>query len=127
MTKARVVIENITPQVDCGRFPVKRTIGEPVTVEADVFADGHDMVACVLLYRVRGTEEWQRAPMSALVNDRWTARFTPRELGQYEYTVSAWVDRLATWRRDLAKKEAAGQDVRVDLLRGKQLEKQGID
>ena len=127
MTKARVVIENITPQVNCGQFPVKRTVGEPVVVEADVFADGHDVVACVLLYRSQKSEEWQRVPMAPLVNDRWTARFTPRELGQYQYTISAWVDHLATWRRDLAKKEAAGQDVRVDLLRGKELEKHGID
>jgi starch synthase (maltosyl-transferring) len=127
MTKARVVIENITPQVNCGRFPVKRTLGEPVIVEADVFADGHDVVACVLLYRAQGSESWNRVPMAPLVNDRWTARFTPRELGHYQFTVSAWVDHLATWRRDLAKKEAAGQDVRVDLLRGKELEKQGID
>jgi starch synthase (maltosyl-transferring) len=127
MTKARVVIENLTPQVNCGEFPAKRTVGEPVIVEADVFADGHDVVACVLLYRSPNAESWNRVPMAPLVNDRWTARFTPRELGRYEFTVSAWVDHLATWRRDLAKKEAAGQDVRVDLLRGKELEKQGID
>jgi starch synthase (maltosyl-transferring) len=127
MSKARVVIENISPQVNCGEFPVKRTVGEPVTVEADVFADGHDVVTCVLLYRSARATEWSRIPMSPLGNDRWTARFVPRELGQYQYTVSAWVDHLATWRRDLAKKEAAGQDVRVDLLRGKELEKQGID
>jgi starch synthase (maltosyl-transferring) len=127
MTKARVVIENITPQVDCGRFPVKRTIGEPVIVEADVFADGHDIVTCALLYRCTSTEEWQRVPMAPLGNDRWSARFVPRELGHYEYTISAWVDHFATWRRDLAKREAAGQDVRVELLRGKQLEKAGID
>jgi starch synthase (maltosyl-transferring) len=127
MSKARVVIENISPQVNCGEFPVKRTVGEPVTVEADVFADGHDVVACVLLYRSAKAKEWNRIPMSPLGNDRWTARFVPREQGQYQYTVSAWVDHLATWRRDLAKKEAAGQDVRVDLLRGKELEKQGVD
>src|SRR5690242_9227431 len=127
MSKARVVIENIAPQVNCGEFPVKRTVGEPVVVEADVFADGHDVVACVLMYRSARTQEWNRIPMSPLGNDRWTARFVPREIGQYQYTVSAWVDHLATWRRDLAKKEAAGQDVRVDLLRGQQLEKEGID
>ncbi|HVY81082.1 MAG TPA: alpha-1,4-glucan--maltose-1-phosphate maltosyltransferase [Steroidobacteraceae bacterium] len=127
MSKARVVIENITPQVDCGRFPVKRTVGEPVTVEADVFADGHDVVSCALLHRERGSEEWQHVPMTSMGNDRWCARFVPRRLGFYEFTVCGWVDHLATWRRDLAKKEAAGQDVRVDLLRGKQLEKEGVD
>jgi len=127
MSKARVVIENITPQVSCGQFPVKRTVGEAVVVEADVFADEHDIVTCVMLYRHERTNEWSRVPMTPLVNDRWTARFVPRELGHYLYTVTAWIDHLATWKRDLAKKEAAGQDVRVDLMRGKQLEKEGID
>ena len=127
MSKARVVIENITPHIDCGHFPIKRVTGEPVVVEADVFADGHDVVTCVLLYRAERANDWSRVPMAPLGNDRWQARFIPREMGRYLYTVTAWVDHLATWKRDLAKKEEAGQDVRVDLLRGKQLEKEGID
>jgi starch synthase (maltosyl-transferring) len=127
MTQVRVVIENITPQVDCGRFPIKRVTGEAVAVEADVFADGHDVVRCVLLYRSERAAEWSRVPMAPLGNDRWTARFVPREMGRYRYTVRAWVDHLATWRRDIAKKQEAGQDVSVDLLRGKQLEQQGVD
>ena len=127
MTKVRVVIENITPQVDCGRFPIKRVVGEAVAVEADVFADGHDVVRCVLLYRSERAAEWSRIPMAPLGNDRWTARFVPREMGRYRFTVSAWVDHLSTWRRDLAKKQEAGQDVSVDLLRGEQLEKEGVD
>jgi starch synthase (maltosyl-transferring) len=127
MSKARVVIENITPQVDCGRFPAKRVVGEAVIVEADVFTDGHDVVSCVLLHRRDGAAEWVEAPMSPLHNDRWIARFTPTDMGRYLYTVRAWVDHLATSRRDIAKKQAAGQDVSVDLLRGKQLEKSGID
>ena len=127
MTKARVVIENIAPQVDCGLFPIKRVVGEPVVVEADVFADGHDVVSCVLLYRSGRAAEWSRIPMAPLGNDRWTARFVPREMGRYQYSVLGWIDHLATWRRDIAKKQEAGQDVSVDLLRGKQLEQEGID
>jgi len=127
MTRARVVIENITPQIDCGRFPVKRVVGEPVNVEADVFADGHDVVAAELLYRSERATEWNHIPMTSLGNDRWTARFVPREMGRYAFTVRAWVDHLATWRRDLAKKQQAGQDVTVDLMRGKQLEQEGLD
>jgi starch synthase (maltosyl-transferring) len=127
MTKVRVVIENITPQVDCGRFPIKRVVGEAVAVEADAFADGHDVVRCVLLYRSERAAEWSRIPMAPLGNDRWTARFVPREMGRYRFTVSAWVDHLSTWRRDLAKKQEAGQDVSVDLLRGEQLEREGVD
>jgi starch synthase (maltosyl-transferring) len=127
MSKARVVIENITPQVDCGQFPVKRVVGEAVIVEADVFTDGHDVVSCVLLHRREGTREWTEVAMSPMHNDRWFARFVPLEMGRYEYTVRAWVAHRATWKRDLAKKQAAGQDVTVDLLRGKQLEKEGVD
>jgi starch synthase (maltosyl-transferring) len=127
MSKARVVIENITPRVDCGEFPVKRVIGEVVMVEADVFTDGHDVVSCVMRYRAESATQWTEVAMSPMHNDRWMARFVPTQMGRYIYTVRAWVDHLATWKRDLAKKQAAGQDVSVDLLRGKQLEQEGID
>jgi starch synthase (maltosyl-transferring) len=127
MSRARVVIENITPQVDCGQFPVKRVVGEAVLVEADAFADGHDLVSCQLLYRSERETNWTEISMAALPDDRWSARFVPREVGRYLYTVRAWVDHYATWRRDVARKQAAGQDVKIDLLRGKQLEAGGTD
>jgi starch synthase (maltosyl-transferring) len=127
MTRARAVIENITPRIDGGRFAVKRIRGDTVSVSADVFADGHDLVACAVLFRRRGEPEWQRVPMSGAGNDRFTARFTVRELGRYEFTVEAWVDHFATWKRDIAKKRAAGQDTRVDEERGAQLEQAGLD
>ena len=94
MSKVRVVIENITPQVDCGRFPAKRAIGESVAVEADVFTDGHDAVAATLFYRHESTPDWHAVPMSALGNDRWQARFTVQTLGRYLFTVGGWVDHL---------------------------------
>ena len=121
MSKARVVIENIMPQVDGGRFPVKRVTGETVTVEADIFADGHDAVSCVLHYRPEHSPDWHTVPMTPLGNDRWQARFTVHTLGRYLYTVSGWVDHIETWRRDLAKKHAAGQDIEIELQRGAQL------
>jgi starch synthase (maltosyl-transferring) len=127
MSRARVVIENISPQVDCGLFPVKRVAGEAVMVEADVFTDGHDQICCVLLYRSERDSTWTEVPMTAGQNDRWFARFVPQETGHYLFTIRAWVDHLATWRRDLAKKQAAGQDVSVDLLRGEQLQAAGVD
>ncbi len=98
-----------------------------MVVEADVFTDGHDVVTCLLLHRREGASEWTEVAMSPMHNDRWFARFVPQEMGKYHYTVRAWVDHLATWKRDIAKKQAAGQDVAVDLLRGKQLEKAGVD
>jgi starch synthase (maltosyl-transferring) len=117
----RVVVEGVRPQVDAGRFPIKRVPGERVTVTADVFADGHDELAAVLLYRRAGDDAWREAPMAATTNDGWQAGFIVESIGRYEYTVEGWVDRFATWRRDLAKKAEAGQDVASELLEGSEL------
>ena len=127
MTRARVVIENVTPQVDGGRFAAKRIRGDTVSVSADVFADGHDLVACAVLFRRHREPEWRRVAMRSAGNDRFAADFTVTELGRYEFTVEAWVDHLATWKRDITKKRAAGQDTRVDELRGTQIERVGVD
>jgi starch synthase (maltosyl-transferring) len=114
----RVVVENLHPQVDGGRFPVKRTVGEVLTVNADIFADGHDTLAAVLLYRRAGDPGWRELPMSMVGNDRWTASFAIDQLRPYEYTVEAWVDRFESWRLELSKKVGAGQDVKSELLEG---------
>src|SRR5574339_899468 len=114
----RVVIEAVEPQVDCGRFPIKRTVGEEVVVTADVYADGHEAVAAVVLFRKAGDQQWREAPMRPLDNDRWQGVFTVDTLGRYEYSVEAWADRFASWRQDLSKKAGAGQDVSLELLEG---------
>jgi len=114
----RIVIESVVPEIDCGRFPIKRTLGEDVVVEADIFADGHDVLAAVLLYRHLDETGWREAPLEELVNDRWRGRFPVDRLGRYVYTLRAWVDPFATWRRDLAKKVEAGVEVDVDLRVG---------
>jgi starch synthase (maltosyl-transferring) len=119
--RRRVVIEGVRPEIDCGRFPIKRTLGETVEVEADVFADGHDVLACVLRYRREEEAGWTEVDMEPLPNDRWRGRFPVSELGSYRYTLLGWVDRFATWRRDLERKVAAGQDVSADLLVGADL------
>lgn len=119
--RARVVIEAVKPEVDGGRFPIKRTVGERVVVEADAFTDGHDAIACVLRYRKDGNVVWSETPMTALGNDRWAAAFTVQELGTYRYTVMAWVDPFATWRHDLGKRIEAGQDLTVPFQIGAQL------
>ncbi len=117
----RVVIEGVSPEIDCGRFPIKRVVGEAVVVEADVFADGHDVLAAALLHRREGEEAWSERPMAPLGNDRWRAAFPVTDLGRYRYTVAGWVDRFASWRRDLEKRLAAGQEVAVDLAIGAEL------
>ena len=119
--RRRVVIEGVYPEIAGGRFPIKRTVGERVVVEADVLVDGHDELAGELLYRRAADSDWHRAPLVPLGNDRWRGEFRVHELGDYVYTLRAWVDRFATWRRDLAKKADADQDVGVDLLVGAQL------
>jgi starch synthase (maltosyl-transferring) len=115
-TLRRVIIEGVTPQIDEGRFPVKRTRGEDVVVEADAFADGHDVLAAVVLWRRCGDEAWHETPMAPLGNDRWRAVFTVTDYRDHEFTVEAWVDRAATLRDALEKKLAAGQDVSSDRL-----------
>lgn len=116
--RTRVVIEHVTPEIDGGRFPVKRTAGDIVVVEADIFADGHDALSGRLLYRKEEDCDWTEVPLAFLVNDRWTGAFRVTETGRYVYTVTAWVDRFKSWRRDLTKKVEAGQDVAMDLLIG---------
>jgi len=115
---SRVVIENVVPQVDAGRFPIKRVVGERVSVSADIFADGHDKLAARLLFRCAGDAQWHEVPMRPLVNDRWEAEFRVTDLGTYEYTVRAWIDRFASWQDGLRKKSAVGQDVANELKEG---------
>ena len=117
----RVAVERVTPEIDAGRFPAKRTIGERVQVRAEIHADGHDVLAGVLLHRVEGAERWVETLLTPLGNDLWTASFVVAELRTHHYTVEAWVDEHASWRRSLEKKAAAGVAAEVDLLVGKGL------
>jgi len=116
--RLRAVIEKVKPEIDGGRFPAKRVVGERMTVEADIFTDGHDALAAALLYRRNSDSHWSETPMESLDNDRWRATFEVTEIGAYLYTLQAWVDRFESWRQGLAKKLQAGQDVAIDLLIG---------
>src|SRR5215831_7379259 len=117
----RVVIRGVQPEIECGRFPIKRVIGESVVVEADIFADGHDSVEAVVRYRRESDEAWSEISMDALGNDRWRAEFPVDDLGQYIYTIAGWIDPFQTWYKDFLKRIAAGQDITVDLQIGKAL------
>jgi starch synthase (maltosyl-transferring) len=117
----RPVIEGIRPLVDNGRFPAKAAVGDVVMVEADVFADGHDILACDLRFRCVGERRWGVVPMEPLGNDRWTAGFPVDHVDEFEFEIAATVDEFATWRRDLDIRWRAGRDVRVDLLEGARL------
>ncbi len=117
-TIPRVVIENVTPQVDGGRFPIKRIIGESVSVEADIFVDGHQRLDAAILFRKANEPTWSEAAMLPVGNDRWLGTFQILTLETYYYTVQAWLDPYATWMGDLQKKADAGQDIMLDLLSG---------
>ena len=117
--RRRIIIEDVTPQLDCGRYAVKREVGDTLTVEADIFKDGHDILAATLRYRREGERRWREAGMNHVENDRW--RGTSGALDEnrrWEYTIIAWTDRFATWRRDLQRKHEAGVDVSVELEEG---------
>jgi starch synthase (maltosyl-transferring) len=118
--RLRTVIENVTPQVDAGRFAVKRTVGDAVHVETDAFTDGHDAVRCLLRYRHEEQGDWSEVEMQALGNDRWAGSFTVSELGRYRYTVVAWTDRYLTWRRELERRDDPA-DILVALKIGAEL------
>jgi starch synthase (maltosyl-transferring) len=115
----RIIIEAVTPQLNCGRYAVKREEGDRLTVEADIFRDGHDIVAAAVRYRRNGERKWREARMTHLENDRWQAETDDlSEIGGWEYTVIAWTDRFATWRRDLKRKHDAGVEYEVELQEG---------
>ncbi len=122
---SRVIVEGVEPEIDGGRFPIKRIVGEEVVVSADIFAEGHDVLMAVVKYAKAGASGWTEVPMTALPNDRWTARFTVGEMGGYQYLVEGWVDRFASWFKELGKKAEAGQDVSSELLEGAELVLEG--
>ncbi len=124
--KKRVIIKHVCPEIDCGLCPVKRSIGEKINVEADVFSDGHDEIKAELLYRKAGTKKWNKTSMQFIINDHWSGSFVPDKEGLYEYTIQGWVDVFHTWQRDIKKKFNAGQDIRVELQMGIQMIEEAI-
>ena len=117
----RIAIENVYPELDCGRFPVKRVVGDQFDVWADIFRDGHDIIAAVLRYRAADEIEWHDAVMRHHDNDRWTGAFTLDRNIRYFYTIEAWTDVFASWRQDTVKKIDAGQNVEIDLIEGREI------
>ena len=117
----RISIEQIQPQCDNGRFAVRRIVGERVTVSADVWMDGHDMLSVALCWRVAGTRDWQEIRMAPLGNDRWQAAFPLERLGRHEFTVQAWRDPFATWLDEIEKKRAVGLDLTLEIEEGSRL------
>jgi len=113
-----VTIENVQPLIDCGRYPIKRIVGEDLVVEADIFKDGHDVVAAILKWRV-GKRGWRQTPMMFVDNDRWRGVCTLYDEAIHEYTVEAWTDTFRSWQQEFAKKFEAGiSDLQSEALAG---------
>src|SRR5215208_3683204 len=116
-----VIIESVTPELDGGRYPVKREVDATFVVEADLFKEGHDKIAGRVLYRAPGDEAWHATPLTFVDNDRWRGSFELAELGCYTYTLEAYPDLYRSWAADTKKKADAGQDISSDLLEGARL------
>ncbi|PYL64815.1 MAG: alpha-1,4-glucan--maltose-1-phosphate maltosyltransferase [Verrucomicrobia bacterium] len=113
------VIENLRPLVDGGRYPIKRVAGQDLVVEADIFKDGHDVVAAALKWRVLGENSWHETPMAYIDNDRWRGICTLYDSAIYEYTVEAWTDTFRSWQREfVAKFEARVSRLTSEALEG---------
>jgi len=116
--RSRVIIENVTPEIDGGTFAAKRVCGERLIVEADIFADGHEMISGMLLFRREAEKKWHETALKLVVNDRWRADFRVDEIGRYRYTLAAWIDRFQSWRRDLQKRAEVDEHSELDILTG---------
>lgn len=117
----RVVIQKVTPEVDGGKYFIKRVPGEPVQVNAAIFGDGHDHVRAVVAYKGPDDKKWTDVPLRHLGNDDWTATFVPEKEGLYDYRIEAWIDHILNWYEGFKKKQAAGQDMRVELQIGEKI------
>jgi starch synthase (maltosyl-transferring) len=122
-----VVIENLYPELDCGRYPVKREVGDDLYVSADIFKDGHDELAAALLYRKKGKRKWSETPMSLVDNDRWSGTAPLSENARYEYAVEAWADQFASWVDEVDKKVADGQRIELELAEGRELVRESYE
>jgi starch synthase (maltosyl-transferring) len=111
-------IEDVYPLIDGGRFPVKRIVGEPVEIWADIYRDGHDITAAAVIWRHEREREWHREAMTHHSDDRWRGSFVPEQVGHYVYAIEAWTDEFATWRRGVELKQQAGADVSLDAVEG---------
>jgi starch synthase (maltosyl-transferring) len=123
----KIVIEDVTPQLDGGRYAVKREVGDILEVSADIFKEGHDAIAAAIRYRAADESEWLESRMSFVENDRWAGTFDLARNARYYYTVVAWTDWFGSWASELRKKFNAGQEVSSELLEGATLVRQSIE
>lgn len=121
LAAGRVTIEAVWPEIDCGRHPVKRVVGDTFEIWADVFCDGHDVLAAAVCWRSLRDRRWREAPMEPVDNDRWRGSFPLDCNTRYTYTIQAWRDEFASWRADCTRRIAAQQDISLEIREGREL------
>ncbi|MBE2257905.1 MAG: alpha-1,4-glucan--maltose-1-phosphate maltosyltransferase [Candidatus Accumulibacter sp.] len=114
----RVNIEAVQPQIDCGRYPIKRIVGEKVVVSADIYKEGHDKLAAVVKVRKLGQGKWQESPMTLGLNDDWHGEFSVTAIGPWEYTIEAYAEHYLSWVEEISKKNVPGASLESELLEG---------
>ncbi len=114
----RVVIENVSPQINCGEFQIKRVVNEYVIVDAHVLIDGHDIIAASVLYKSENGKKWNEVRMQHINNDEWKASFLVKKQGFYTYKVQGWVDHALNWQHGIIRKIEDQQQVKLELLEG---------
>lgn len=119
--RKRVIITNVTPQIDCGKYPAKGVLQEAFLISADIFTDGHDEVDASVLIKYGKERGWKEFPLKLINNDHWELFFFPDRLGMYQFQIQAWVNHFETWKKGLVKKHEAGQDISVELRIGAEL------
>jgi starch synthase (maltosyl-transferring) len=117
-TLQTIIIEQVEPELDGGRYPIKRIVGETLEVTADIFKEGHDTIAGILRYKIHGEQHWQEVPMHHVDNDRWAGSFVLSENTRYLYTIGAYIKSFETWRAELTKKHGVVPDLSSELLEG---------
>ncbi|MGH7348578.1 MAG: maltotransferase domain-containing protein, partial [Candidatus Rokuibacteriota bacterium] len=124
MTKHRrpIAIEHVRPAVDDGRYPVKRVVGDTFTVTADIFKEGHDLLAASILHRAADGADWRETALRPVDNDGWAGSFPLESNARYRYTVSAWTDGFGSWVEEMRRRLAGGQaDLTSELLEGAEM------
>ena len=120
-SRRSIIIERIAPELDGGRYPVKRVVGDQLLVTADIFADGHDLLDAAILIRADDEPSWRRAPMRPIDNDRWSGHVELLRNRRHAYAVEAWRDAFGSWREGLRKKLEAGVAVPTEIEEGRLL------
>ncbi len=118
MNQERVIIESITPQLEGGRYAIKRIVGDQVNVSATILTDGHDILQASVEYKHERARKWQEIRLSPEINDQWVASFPIEKIGTYEYRITGWVDEALNWQHGIIRKIEDGQHVKSELLEG---------